>query len=326
MRWNMPIAMLKGIATTCIYVIHLCMTRAEPGWELYRTFLEVARDGSLSGAARKLSLTQPTVGRHIDALEACLGLTLFSRSPQGLKATPAALELVSYAETMAAASAALRRTASGGAKADRGTVRVTASEMVGCEVLPPMLASFRDSHPGITLELALNNRNEDLLRRDADIAVRMVRPRQKSLVARRIGRTAIGFYAHRNYAEKYGLPSGIAELEQHCLIGFDRDDLALRSLGKLPRQVARDDFGFRCDSDLAQFAALKAGVGIGGCQHNIARRFPELVPVLAKAIRFELEVWVAMHEDMRSTGRVRLLFDHLAAGLSAFVRGAHAAG
>jgi DNA-binding transcriptional LysR family regulator len=224
---------------------------------------------------------------------------------------------------MAAASAALRRTASGGAKADRGTVRVAASEMIGCEVLPPMLTSFRDSHPGITLELALSNRNEDLLRRDADIAVRMVRPRQKSLVARRIGKSPIGFYAHRNYVEKYGLPKEIAELEQHCLIGFDRDDLALRSLGKLPRPVTRDNFGFRCDSDLAQFAALKAGVGIGGCQHNIARRHPELVPVL-KAIRFELEVWVAMHEDMRSAGRVRVLFDHIAAGLSAFVRGTSA--
>ena len=296
------------------------MAHGDPGWELYRTFLEVVRDGSLSGAARKLSLTQPTVGRHIDALEASLGLSLFSRSPQGLKATPAALELVSYAETMAAASAALRRTASGGAKADRGTVRVTASEMIGCEVLPPILASFRDSHPGITLELALSNRNEDLLRRDADIAVRMVRPRQKSLVARRIGKSAIGFYAHRNYAEKYGLPKAIAELGKHCLIGFDRDDLALRSLGKLPQPVTREHFGFRCDSDLAQFAALKAGVGIGGCQHNIARRVPELVPVLAKVIRFELEVWLAMHEDMRSTGRVRVLFDHLATGLSAFVR------
>jgi DNA-binding transcriptional LysR family regulator len=299
------------------------MSQGEPGWELYRTFLEVVRDGSLSGAARKLALTQPTVGRHIDALEASLGRSLFSRSPQGLRATPAALELVSYAETMAAASAALRRTASGGAKADRGTVRVAASEMIGCEVLPPMLTSFRDSHPGITLELALSNRNEDLLRRDADIAVRMVRPRQKSLVARHIGKSPIGFYAHRNYVEKYGLPKEIAELEQHCLIGFDRDDLALRSLGKLPRPVTRDNFGFRCDSDLAQFAALKAGVGIGGCQHNIARRHPELVPVL-KAIRFELEVWVAMHEDMRSTGRVRVLFDHIAAGLSAFVRGTSA--
>jgi len=301
------------------------MAQGEPGWELYRTFLEVVRDGSLSGAARKLALTQPTVGRHIDALEASLGLSLFTRSSQGLRPTPAALDLVGHAETMAAASAALRRTASGGAAADRGTVRVAASEMIGCEVLPAILASFRDRRPGITLELALSNRNEDLLRRDADIAVRMVRPRQKSLLARRIGKSAIGFYAHRNYAEKYGLPKEIAELEKHCLIGFDRDDLALRGLGELPQPVTRDNFGFRCDSDLAQFAALKAGVGIGGCQHNIARRFPELVPVLARAIRFELEVWVAMHEDMRSTGRVRLLFDHLAAGLSTFVRGVRAA-
>jgi DNA-binding transcriptional LysR family regulator len=298
------------------------MTQGEPGWELFRTFLEVARDGRLSGAARKLALTQPTVGRHIDALEAALGLSLFSRSPQGLTATPAALELVGYAETMAAASAALRRTASGGTATDRGTVRVAASEMIGCEVLPPILARFRESHPGIVLELALSNRNEDLLRRDADIAVRMVRPKQKSLLARRIGKTVIGFYAHRNYAKEHGVPKTLAELEKHCLIGFDQDARALQSLGPLPLQVTRDNFGFRCDSDLAQFAALRAGVGIGGCQHNIASRFRELVPVLAKTIRFELEVWIAMHEDMRSTGRVRMLFDHLAAGLSAFVRGA----
>src|ERR1700687_2805227 len=108
------------IVITRIYAIHLCMTRGEPGWELYRTFLEVVRDGSLSGAARKLALTQPTVGRHIDALEASLQLSLFSRSPQGLTATPAALELVGHAEAMAAASAALRRTASSGAHTDRG--------------------------------------------------------------------------------------------------------------------------------------------------------------------------------------------------------------
>jgi DNA-binding transcriptional LysR family regulator len=297
------------------------MMQSEPGWELFRTFLEVVRDGSLSGAARKLGLTQPTVGRHIDALEAALGLTLFTRSPQGLAATPAALELVDHAEAMAAASAALRRTASGGAKADRGTVRVTASEMIGCEVLPPIFASFRESHPGIALELALNNRNEDLLRRDADIAVRMVRPRQKSLVARRIGNSAIGFYAHRNYVKKHGIPKTLADLEKHRLIGFDRDDWALRSLGPLPRPVTRENFGFRSDSDLAQFAHLRAGAGIGGCQRNIARRYKELVPILADTLQFELEVWIAMHEDMKSTGRVRLLFDHLAAGLIAFVRG-----
>jgi DNA-binding transcriptional LysR family regulator len=318
----MATARLKEIALIRIYAIHFCMTEREPGWELFRTFLEVARDGSLSGAARKLALTQPTVGRHIDALEAALGLSLFSRSPQGLAATPAALELVGHAEAMAAASAALRRTASSGAHTDRGTVRIAASEMIGCEVLPPMLASFRESHPGIVLELALSNRNEDLLRRDADIAVRMARPRQKSLLARRVGKTVIGLYAHRNYLKAHGVPKTVADFGKHCVIGFDRDDWSLRSLGALPQQVTRDNFGFRCDSDLAQFAALRAGVGIGGCQHNIARRFKELVPVLGKDIRFELEIWIAMHEDMKSTTRVRMLFNHLGAGLSAFVRGA----
>lgn len=297
------------------------MTQREPGWELFHTFLEVARDGSLSAAARKLALTQPTVGRHIDALEAALGLSLFSRSPQGLTATPAALELVGHAEVMASASAALRRTASSGAHADRGTVRIAASEMIGCEVLPPILARFRESHPGIVLELALSNRNEDLLRRDADIAIRMARPRQKSLLARRVGKTVIGLYAHRNYLKVHGMPKTVADFGKHCMIGFDRDDWSLRSLGTLPPEVSRDHFGFRCDSDLAQFAALRAGVGIGGCQHNIARHFKELVPVLAKTIRFELEIWIAMHEDMKSTTRVRMLFDHLSAGFSAFVRG-----
>ena len=296
------------------------MAAAEPGWELYRTFLEVARDGSLSGAARKLGLTQPTAGRHIDQLEAQLGVKLFSRSQQGLKPTPAALELVGHAETMAAASQALRRTASGGAHEDRGTVRITASEMVGCEVLPPMLARFRDGSPGIALELVLNNRNEDLLRRDADIAVRMVRPRQKSLVARRVGKSPVGLYAHRGYVERFGLPKTLRDLESHCMIGFDRNDQPLRSLGKMPRPLSREMFSFRSDNDLAQFAALRCGVGIGGCQHGIARNYPELVGVLAKVIRFELDIWVVMHEDMRSTPRIRRLFDHLNAELSAFLR------
>src|ERR1700723_650175 len=121
---SMAIAGLNEIVLVCIYVIHFRMTRREPGWELFRTFLEVVRDGGLSGAVRKLALTQPAVGRRIDALEAALGLSLFSRSQQGLRATPAALQLVGYAETMASASAALQRTASGGAKADRGTGRI----------------------------------------------------------------------------------------------------------------------------------------------------------------------------------------------------------
>jgi len=296
------------------------MAIREPGWELYRTFLEVMRDRSLSGAARHLGLSQPTIGRHINALEAALQLPLFSRSPRGLIPTQEAHGLMPHAEAMAAAAAAFARAASGEAAAERGVVRVTASEVMGVEVLPKILADFRHAHPGVELELALTNRNEDLLRHDADIAVRNVRPTQRALVARRIGKVRLGLYAHKDYLAKFGTPNSIADIAAHRLIGFDRDDHSFRSVGPLPAEITRENFGFRCDSDLAQLAALRAGVGIGGCQANLAARTPELEPVLPKTIQFSLEIWLAMHEDLKSTLRVRLLFDHLAIGLKAYVR------
>ena len=302
------------------------MIRRPPHWDELRTFVEVARDGSLSGAARRLGLTQPTVGRHIDALEEALGLTLFTRSPRGLTATPAAQALGPHVEAMAAAAAALERTASGEAAADRGSVRLTASEIIGCEVLPPMLAAFRAEHPGIAVELALTNRNEDLARREADIAVRMVRPTQSGLVARRIGVSRIGLYAHRGYLARFGEPRSLTDLKNHCVIGFDRDNRSFRAAGDIGRRLTREDFGFRCDSDLAQLAALRAGVGIGGCQENVARRTPELLAILPNTLNYALEVWLVMHEDLKATRRVRLLFAHLANGLTAYVKGRAPAG
>src|SRR5271165_6782336 len=188
------------------------MARREPSWDELRTFFEVVRDGSLSGAARRLGLTQPTVGRHVGALEAALGLTLFTRSPRGLTPTPAAVALAPHGEAMAAAAASLSRSASSEAAIDRGVVRVTASEIVGCEVLPPIFAAFRARNPGIAVELAVTNRNEDLSRGDADIAVRMVRPTQSGFVARRIGLTRIRLYAHRDYLERFGEPRSLADL------------------------------------------------------------------------------------------------------------------
>jgi DNA-binding transcriptional LysR family regulator len=297
------------------------MRHREPGWDELRTFIEVARDGSLSGAARRLGLTQPTVGRHVDALEAALGLTLFTRSPRGLTPTPAAQALGPHAEAMAAAAAALGRTASGEAAADRGTVRVTASDVMGCEVLPAILAAFHAAYPGIAIELALTNRTEDLARRDADIAVRMVRPTQSGLIARRIGASRIGLYAHRDYLARFGAPRSLADLRSHCVIGFDRDSRTFRSVGEFAANLTRDDFGFRCDNDLAQLAALRAGSGIGGCQDNIARRTPELLAVLPDAIHYALDVWLVMHANLKATRRARLLFDYLASGLTDYVKG-----
>jgi DNA-binding transcriptional LysR family regulator len=289
----------------------------DPDWDLYRAFLAVLETGSLSAAARALGLTQPTVGRQIEALEAALGAVLFTRSPGGLRATEAALALQPHAETMASAAQALLRAASGEADQVRGVVRVTASHIVGAEVLPPILTRFHEANPEIIIELALSDRQEDLLRRDADIAVRMARPTQSALTAQRAGFVPVGLFAHRRYLERHGAPT---QLEPGVAgIGFDRNVEMLSALRNLQLPLTREHFAFRSDSDLAQLAALRAGFGIGGCQYGIARRDPDLVPVLTEAFRFDLEVWVAMHEDLKSNRRMRLMFDALVDGMKAYV-------
>lgn len=296
------------------------MTSVAPGWELYRSFLAVVREGSLSGAARQLGLTQPTVGRHVDALEQTLGTGLFTRSQGGLAPTELALSLVPHAEAMSMAAEALQRAASGEAEEDRGTVRITASEMIGTEVLPPILARFSEKHPRIAIELVLSNRNDDLIRRDADIAIRMIRPTQSSLVARKVGTIALGLHAHKNLIQRFGMPLSIHDLMQCPIIGFDRESSIrrLKDLGGFP--LSRELFAFRCDSDVGQFAALKAGVGFGMCQYPLARRYRDLVSVLPGAIEFELDVWIAMHEDLKTSRRMRLTFDHLAEEMAAYAQ------
>ncbi|MEJ0052556.1 MAG: LysR family transcriptional regulator [Methylovirgula sp.] len=290
-----------------------------PDWSAYRAFLTVLREGSLSGAARALGLTQPTLGRQIADLEHALGAVLFTRSPRGLMPTDIALNSRPHAEAMEAAAGALQRAASGGTNDAVGVVRITASEIIGAEVLPPLLAQFRRAHPAINVELDLSNRVEDLLHGAADIAVRMVRPSQDALVARRIGEIGLGLYAHRHYlASAPPLTNLTALALDHALIGFDQGTPYLRELlARMP--IAHADFVLRCDSDLGQLAAVRAGVGIGFIQHGIARCDPDLVPVFTQEIGVTLDVWLALHEDLRTSKRLRLMMDHLSEGLAAYV-------
>lgn len=296
------------------------MATKEPGWELYRSFLAVIREGSLSGAARLLGMTQPSLGRHVRQLESDLGTVLFTRSPQGLIATDIGHELATHAEAMAATSAALRRAASAGNDALRGVVRLTCSEIIGAEVLPAMLTALHRAHPGIVVELSLSNRNENLLRKDADIAVRMTQPAQSAMVARRIGSISLGLYAHRRYLKSQGQPTSVADLRQHTLIGYDRETPALRAIrSQLP--FDRDDFSLRTDSDLAHLAAIRAGYGIGVCQCAIARRDKNLLHLLPEAFELSLDTWLVMHEDLRASRRTRTVFDYLAIALAEYIAG-----
>ena len=293
---------------------------ADPiSWELYRSFLAVSRHGSLSGAARSLRLTQPTLGRHVDQLEQALATPLFTRSPHGLISTETALGLIPIAEAMESAAEAMARAASGKVDEIAGAVRVTASDIVGAEVMPAILAEFADRHPAIAFELHLSNRTEDLLRRDADIAVRMIRPTQAGLVARRLGETVLGLHAHRRYLDAHGEPHSLADLARHRLIGFDRDLTAVKAIEGSGVALTREMFSLRTDNDLAQLAAIRAGYGIGACQIGLARRDPDMVRVLPEAFAVPLETWLVMHEDLRASLRVRRLFDHLVEGLRAYL-------
>ena len=301
------------------------MTSTEPNWDLYRSFLSVMKEGSLSGAARALGLTQPTIGRHIDALEQSLGMSLFTRSQAGFIATEAAHALQPYAETLASASAALLRAASGMGRGEdaqlMGSVRVTASEVVSIEVLPPILAQLRASYPGITIEVAVSNRIENLLRRDADIAVRMQRPEQDVLVARRIGNIDLGFHAHRDYLARHGTPRTWEELAQHAVIGIDRESTRARSIMPLLSALEGASYAIRSDSDLVHLASIRAGLGIGICQVRLAERDPALVRVIPDLLTIPLDTWLAMHENLRSNPACAAVYKALAAGLEDYVNG-----
>ena len=295
------------------------MNAADPEWGLYRTFLAVLREGSLSGAARALGLTQPTVSRHVDALEGAVGFQLFVRSQQGLAATEGALELKPYAEALEVTTAAMLRTASGQGRGVKGTVRVSASEMMGAEVLPPIFVSLREQHPELQIELVLSNEVDNLLRRDADIAVRMVEPAQEALVVKRIGSVTLGLHAHRRYLDRAGAPRSLEALHRHSVIGFDRETPAIRSMRKRVPGFGAIRFALRTNSDIAQWMAIRAGFGIGICQVALARQDPKLERVLSTAFDLKLGVWIAMHENLRSTPRCRVVFDALARNLKEHV-------
>ena len=288
-------------------------------WDLFQSLHAVLEAGTLSAAARLRGLTQPTLGRHIETLEQRLGSPLFLRSPRGLQPTDLALELKPHLHDMSAAASAAVRDASGAANSLSGSIRITASEIVGAEILPPMLTSFREEHPGVVIELMLSNINDDLSRREADIAVRMTPPSQSALVAKKVGEVCLGFFATADYLQLHGAPETLADFEDHAIIGFDSPGRGIRDVPGLNMPVSRETFTFRSDSDLAQLAATRAGFGIGVVQDGLARRYG-LTRVLPNFTLFMLPVYVVMHENLRGSRRMRLMFDHLVEGTTAYVR------
>lgn len=313
----------SGIADVCNTAIHFCMTLAtRPGperfdWTLVRSFLAVLDAGSLMGAARRLNAQQPTLSRHVAELEAQLGVPLFERTGRGVVPTAAALAIAEAARQMDDGAAALGRALARTRDATDGKVRITTSMVAACWLLPPLLADLQRAEPGIVVELVASNQITNLLRREADIAVRMVRPTQASLVARRIGEVPICAAAHRSYLDAAGTPRRPEDLRRHRLIGYDRDDTIERGFAALGLPLPREQFVLRTDDQVAYGRLVAAGAGIGFvARYNLAH-WPGVEPLLPMLAIPPLPCWLAVHREIRGNRVVRRVYDFLAQALPA---------
>jgi DNA-binding transcriptional LysR family regulator len=295
------------------------MTISQPrlfDWRLVRSFVAVLDRGSLLGAAKTLHTSQPTVGRHIAELESQLGAVLFERTGRGLVPTATALKLADAARGMADGADQLGRVLTGAQSKNTGTVRITASTPVAVQILPPILAQMRQALPDIQVELVASNSLTNLLRREADIAIRMVRPEQGTLIARKIGDVTVGAFAHRSYLARRSPIRKPTDLMDHDLIGGDADTIILDGFKALGYPASKELFAFRTDDLIVQWQAVRAGLGIGFVASYMARSDADVLQVLPDVLRIpSLPVWLAVHREIRTSQLIRAVFDYLAGTL-----------
>ena len=296
----------------------------DPGqtdWNLIRGFVAVVEQGSLTRAAELLGLSQPTLSRQIAELEKNLGCPLFERVARGLKLTVAGENLVVPARHMMAAARALGMAAATQDHGLQGTVRITASEMVAAFVLPGLLRQLAQEYPEIQIEVVASNQVSNLLEREADIAIRMVRPNQSALIARHLTDWPIGMYGHRDYlATLASQPAShqhatLAKMQQYRWLGMDQSDQYIAGFRAAGIQVERSFFDFRCDSHFVIWQAILQGLGMGIAMCWLAARHPELQQVMAQQDLPALPVWLTTHRELKSNKRIRTVFDFLAEGL-----------
>lgn len=285
-------------------------------WNQARAFLATAEEGSLSAAARALGLTQPTLGRQVAALESDLGLTLFERGPRTMDLTEAGLELLDHVRTMGEAAERLSLSASGQSSTIEGEVCLTASDVFSVYHLPPILERLRVEAPGVEIEVVASNEIRDLRRREADIAIRHVRPKHQDLVAKLLRETTWHFYAAPSYIERHGRPESVADLADSVWVSFGARESFLASLSSQGLPLTMDNLKYACDSGLAGWEMVKQGLGMSVMTRDVAEMTPEVEMVLPDYEASTVPVWLVTHREIHTSRRIRLVFDVLADALS----------
>lgn len=284
-------------------------------WNQVRAFLATVEEGSLSAAARALQQTQPTVSRQVASLEAALGVMLFERVGKALVLTQAGGKLVDHVREMADAAGRISLAATGQAQDVAGRVRITASDATSAYVMPGILKTLRDRAPGIAVDVISSNSVRDLRRREADIAIRHVRPEQPDLIARRVRETHAYFYATQGYFDRYGRPDSVAALADAVFVGFETAETMLGHFRQAGLPLTAGQFNWVSDSGVAGWEMVRQGLGIGVMVQDIAERFAEVERVLPDLPGFPVPVWLATHRELHSSRRIRVVFDLLAEAL-----------
>lgn len=285
-------------------------------WNRARAFLVTAEEGSLSAAARALGMTQPTLGRQVDALEEELSLILFERAGRGLILTPSGLELLEHVRGMGEAASRVSRAASGQSQTIEGSISIAASEAYSAFLLPPIIQKLRHEYPGISVEIVASNAQSDLLRREADIAIRNVTPSQPDLIARKIRDDEVYFYAAHSYRAKLGNPASLADLKDAEFLAFADNDALINALDGLGLRVTKRNFPIICDNHIVQWQLVKQGIGIGGITKDIGDAEPLVGRMLPDMEPIVIPMWLATHRELNTSKRVRTVFDFLVAELS----------
>jgi DNA-binding transcriptional LysR family regulator len=286
-------------------------------WNQLRAFLETAETGSLSAAARKLDLTQPTLSRQVAAIEQRMGVTLFERVGKAMALTPTGLDLLEHARTMGAAAEALSLAATGRSQAVGGVVSVSASDMMAACMLPPLVRRLRETAPGIAIEVIATNALSDLQRREADIAIRHVKPEQPDLIARLICEATAHFYASESWVKTHGHPRTAEDAAQLPFVGSDRSGQFLGYMKRHGLLLTEANFSCYADHSVAHWSLVREGLGIGAMMEQIALATPGIVRVLDDVPAVRFPIWLVTHRELRTSRPIRVVFEALAQGLMA---------
>ena len=284
-------------------------------WNQARAFLATAETGSLTAAARDLGLTQPTLSRQVTGLEAALGLALFDRIGRNLVLSPVGLDLLDHFRAMGEAAGRVSLAASGPSQTIEGQVSITASDAMSTYILPPILKRLRDEAPGIFIEVIAANDLRDLQRREADIAIRHVRPDQPDLIARLLRQSAARFFASTEYLDRHGRQQTPADLSRADFVGFAPLDRLLLQWNQLGLTLTRANFRYLTDNGVVMAEMLRQGLGVGMMPQEFSSLIPELEPVLPSLEPIPVEVWLVSHRELLTSRRIRIVFDLLAGAL-----------